>query len=745
MSLKQIELLFSNYEKNKVELIRRRLEALACHSSEELRMLAYAILLSKDPDPDFSKILPTFINSGKPFLNEKSIKKIASSNFDIVHLEAFRKRMYAYRIGLQWPANEQTRKQFDTIFKLLLNFGKNNPKYYKPLRAEFATWMIMKKEPYLAKRAKKYFIELYKNFEKFIYDTTEFISEEDFTEKFIFDDGISELDQDEILTKLTNSHFLKQSIIMAYDEHDFNIKNVRNQGIWVSRVRSYRATKHFRMSLTMVDGKHFDLHTSLDKNINSLAGLELIYQNISLSGFPYENPAIAQFGCTSLKDHILSSRYVSQLSAWEKIRAYAEVQTTGFIENPNTWRKLYIRSMSAFFKAWSNLNKDIMPGFVSPNNVVVQETDFSDNAKIISLSGWQRINETSPLFLAMLQNFYYKTIAHYPVVKKYIKKSWLFHSCVETFGKKDAIKIMNSLKDELISMPELSILEKELLTETEKYLKNFKGQKYLPLALFNAIDKFFDWKNKNPLARSKAKEQTISELFELYNLGKYPEIVRYKFYRETYFFDAKENVIEAFDKLLTKMSGKDFTLAVQLVELSDLQTILSNETDKVIFGKMVFPDIRNEQKVDILKKGEKTDEHVVLYSKLKDKKGVEYSIREPLEASEVGALYKLFYKENYPKKISKMDKHYVVIDANEQVIAGLCYKLLDDGIVLIDGMAVTTPLHGRGLGSALMSDFFTRMKAQGLKLIKAHFLFGNYYLKHNFKIDNKWGALVREL
>ena len=92
-----------------------------------------------------------------------------------------------------------------------------------------------------------------------------------------------------------------------------------------------------------------------------------------------------------------------------------------------------------------------------------------------------------------------------------------------------------------------------------------------------------------------------------------------------------------------------------------------------------------------------------------------------------------------------MDKHYIVIDANEQVIAGLCYKLLDNNIALIDGMAVTTPLHGRGLGSALMSDFFTRMKSQGIQLIKAHFLFGNYYLKHNFKIDKKWGALVREL
>jgi predicted GNAT family acetyltransferase len=120
-------------------------------------------------------------------------------------------------------------------------------------------------------------------------------------------------------------------------------------------------------------------------------------------------------------------------------------------------------------------------------------------------------------------------------------------------------------------------------------------------------------------------------------------------------------------------------------------------------------------------------------------------MREPLEAFETGELYKLFYKENYPKKISKSDKHYILTDANERVIGGLCYKNLGEGIVLIDGMAVTSPLHGKGIGSAMMEDFFTRMKAQGIKTIKAHFLFGNYYLRHNFVIDKKWGALVKEL
>jgi len=75
----------------------------------------------------------------------------------------------------------------------------------------------------------------------------------------------------------------------------------------------------------------------------------------------------------------------------------------------------------------------------------------------------------------------------------------------------------------------------------------------------------------------------------------------------------------------------------------------------------------------------------------------------------------------------------------------LCYKELENNIVLIDGMAVTSSLQSREIGSKMMSDFFNRIKAKGFKHIKAHFLFGNYYIKHNFKVNKQWGALVREL
>jgi hypothetical protein len=44
-----------------------------------------------------------------------------------------------------------------------------------------------------------------------------------------------------------------------------------------------------------------------------------------------------------------------------------------------------------------------------------------------------------------------------------------------------------------------------------------------------------------------------------------------------------------------------------------------------------------------------------------------------------------------------------------------------------------------------METFFTTMASRGVNVVKAHFLFGNYYMKHYFEVDKKWGALIKTL
>ncbi len=744
-NLQQIELQITEYGKNFLDIVCKRLSALAWHKNKQIRFEAYKILISNDIDIDFSKILPDFINSGKVFMDNSTIHLISKTNIERFRLDALRRSMHVYRETLKWPATPVVIKQFETIFNLFLDLGKKYPKYYSSIRSEFASWMMLKEAPKLSAKAEDCFDELKEEFEKNLNKKSP-QSRDDVNRLLFFDEGISNKLRITIKEKLCCNNFLKRSIFIVFDEENFDLEDIPDFGIWISKIRSYTNSMLFRMSINTKQGKHFDLHISIDERISTPKGKETIIHHLALAQYPYIAPVLGRFGCIDIENNIFSAGYLSELSAWEKIRSLAELQTTtGLIDDPNIWRRIFIKSMVSFYKAWNYFNYKTVPGYISPTNVVVPESDFAESAKIISLAGYKETEKIIPFFKDMLQNFYFKTEAHYPQLEKHLHRSWIFHACSEALGDEKTIKILTKLKNELKANKKLNKHETNLYKHLKNYLKNFGKTIYLPLALFNAIDRYSDWIRKNPVADATAKQQTISELSELYKLKQFPEIVRYKFYRETYFKSCPQKVKKAFDILLQTMQDDIHTIPIQLIELSDLQETLEGKTGRAIFGKMVFPDISEKQKVEIIKVGEKKDEHVVVRSVLKDKKDVEYIMREPQEPSEVGELYKLFFQENYPKKISKIDKHFVVTDANERVIGGLCYKMLDNNIVLLDGTAVTSPLHGRGIGTFMIDDFFIRMTAKGVKFIKAHFLFGNYYMKHNFKIDKKWGALVKEL
>jgi predicted GNAT family acetyltransferase len=345
----------------------------------------------------------------------------------------------------------------------------------------------------------------------------------------------------------------------------------------------------------------------------------------------------------------------------------------------------------------------------------------------------------------MVQDFYCKTSALYPWCKRELRISWIFDACMEALGKEEAEKFLFALKNELKSHPFICHDQTSLEADLDDYLKAMRKRYYLPIALFSAIDQFTKWFKMNPATTPAAREQTITELLELYKLHELPEVVRYYCYRHTYFAEAGQRTLRAFDKLLNRMQLNPDVLPIQLLELSELQSVLNNPDDKEIFSRMVFPRLQSRQKIDFMKVGESLRTHLVVRFTLTDRQGKEYLQRSPIEPREVGLLYQLFYRENYPKEISQDDTQIVVADEHDKIVGGMTYRHLDPDSVLLDGIVVTSSLQGKGIGSAMMENFFTHMAGIGVKVIKAHFLFGNYYMKHYFTVDRKWGALIKTL
>ncbi len=739
----QLGQMFGSYEERLANVVRRRLEALSCHHEEKIRVLAYRILLVEDPDTNFKTTFPAFIQSGLSFLTEESINEIALSNFGKQHLASLRKRLYNYRTQLKWPAEENVRKQFENVLKLLFNFASRNLDYYISIRSELASWILHRVEPELSKLAEKYFFELFDIFDKRIKTESPKFTKFDLEYRIVYETGMTQTEIDRLSQFFADTMFLKESVLLAFGDDDFDLSQVPKSGIWISRLMSFYDYRHYRVSINTIKGKHYDLHLVVSKEMKPEPKYESLYWLAAISGYPYGPRTLPSLGCSRLALGIRTTKFLGDLTVWDKIREYSDFDnfTTKNIKR-NAWKKMFIVAFSTFFRAWHNSGYKIIPGSIAPNNVVVPTMDFRETASILTLSGYKDYDNTISLVAPMVKNFYCKTAAHYPWIKKELKIRWIFDAAFEAF-EEDAYAFFYNLKKDMEENPVIYEEDQNLLDDLNEYLEKMGKTYYMPLAVLNAIDRYSEWEKITPNAGLDAKEQTLFELMELYKLEQLPDVARYYLFRMTYFANADEKIKEVFDSLLLRMLKNIKIQPMQMIELSDLQSLMIHPDDKAIFSKMVFPKIRHEQKLDIMKIKAAKKEQVIIRSVLTDKEGNTYNFREPLEPSEVATLYQLFYHVNYPKTISKMDKHFVVTDSNERVIGGLCYKILEDNVVLLDGSAITTSLQGKGIGSAMVEDFFTRMASKGVKVVKAHFLLGNYYLKHNFKVDKKWGALVR--
>ena len=741
----ELGMIFGDVEPRLAHVLRHRLEALAYHPEEAIRTLAYRLILLKAPEPEQIPYMPFFIESGLSFLDEDSIKEIASSNFGKHRLDALKQRLYWYRTHLHWPAEEQNQRQFETVLRMLFNFAVQHLEYYVSIRAELSRWILHKMDPYLSKRAEEYFFRLAEVFEKSIEERLPRHPMQAWQEKMMFEYGLQEREKEKILHIFQSTTFLQESIVLAFNEREFDLSDVPDGGIWVLRLQAFKEFKHYRLSINTNAGKHFDLHIVMAENLYFKPKPDTFYWLASLAGFPY-GPAVGPFlGSSRPNFGILSTQYIGGLTAWDKIREFSEIHKSAGYLRANSWKKVFTKAFTVIFRAWHNSGFQIVPGIISPANVVVPEMDFRESAVLLSLTGWTTYKNTISLAGPIVQDFYCKTASLYPWCKSQLDVNWIFDACVEALGKEEATDFLKTLQRDLAEKPMNYFDNGNLLDDLNKYMEVNLGRCYLPLTLYCAIDQYGEWYRMNPLTTGNAKEQTLFELLELYKLQGYPELIRYYFYRHSYFVDADDKILSAFDRLIEKMQNDQEIPPIQLLELSELQSSIVDDEDKNLFSRMVFPRLQFARKVDFVKVGENLKEHVVVKFNLLDKSGAAYIQREPVEPREIGQLYQLFFRENYPKEISGADHHYVVTDENEKIIGGLTWRQLENRNVLLDGIVVTSSLQGRGIASGMIENFFTSMAVRGVKVVKAHFLFGNYYLKHYFEVDKKWGALIKNL
>ena len=745
LALTRLEAMLEDVDDRLASLVRHRLEALARHPVERVRCHAYSIMLLNRPMTDYRTVFPAFIQSGLSFLNDEFIQKLAAKKIERRRLEALRLRMHNYRTQLKWPATPVVRDQFEKLFRLMANFVKANPEFYYGVRAELASWIVYQTDPGLTESAETILTDLVEWYEKDLLEKTERYEEKDWLERMVFEEGITEYEIERLKEAFVRTTFLHQSIMLAFDVESFDLKNVPVGGIWFSRVISRRGHNRYRVSVNTIGGNHYELMVTVREDYSERRVMEVLYWIVAISDHPYGHATLPRLGCCRPELGVLSVVFVNDLTVWERIREYHATRSRAFVSpRRNFLRKLFTRAMAGYIAGCHNSGFQIVPGYVSPNYIVVPEPDFRTRVTILSIGGFKAFDNTLAIVRPLIKNFYEQTAMHYPWAGDTLDFRWIFDACVEALGADRGREFLDRMRGDLAAFAQTNkeVTIRELLGD---YLKKLNVDHYVHLPARNAIERYEEWADVNKDARPEAKEGLIGRLYQLYRIARFGEAARYYLYRHTYFSDAAREVKDAFDYLLHFLYNNPGVPAISVPELSELQHTLKEREDRHVFGRLVFPRAQDVPDVEVLAVGERETKHVVVKSHISAKDQTKYSVREATEPSEIGQLYRVFLRQRYPKTISEHDKFFIVVDSYDRLVGGVCYDVQSEDVIHLDGIVIARQAQNKGLGSALLEDFCMRMANQGFKIVKTYFYGRDFYLKRAFQVDKRWDGLVRFL
>ena len=519
--LDELEKNFQEPDLRMASLIRSRLRSLSGHPNENVRCWAYRLLLLDNPNVDYSRLLPAFVHSGKPFLNARSIEEIVSAKMGKGRLDSLRRRMIAYRETMAWPASPVTRLQFERILQLFADMARVHPEFFVPVRAELSAWALHTADPRLAAAAEAHLARLERDMEK---DggkkRARTLKKED---RLVFEEGIAPSEIRRLKKLLVGTPFLHESIRLAFGQEDFDPKDIPAGGIWISRIPASTPGPDYRVSLNASSGRSYGLKLRLKGRPWTERERRAILWSATLADHPGEVRLFAPLGAIRPKEGAVSRRFVGELTVWEKIRDFAGRRAAGS-PPPETavWRKLYIEAMSVFFRAWKMSGRRIVPGPVSPANVVVPELDYRDDTVIVGLEDWAPFRNTLSLIRPIVDHFYRRAAADYPWIGEQLEREWIFDACYDALGRDEAGAFFARLQADLKVASPAAAGDAELPRLLSEYRTRFDKSYQIPLPGLSAVRAYQEWEAANPTADSKDRERKVLDLHRKYDLGPLP-------------------------------------------------------------------------------------------------------------------------------------------------------------------------------------------------------------------------------
>jgi hypothetical protein len=611
------------------------------------------------------------------------------------------------------------------------------------VRAELASWALLSADPALAAAAADRLEDLERSRRAAAAGRAASLPSADRSGRAVFDAGLSPAEKSRLATILDDPTFLEESIRIIFEAEDLGAGALGPDGVRISPLSPTDGRPAFRIRVEAGAGRRFDLRLVLRDGSETVAERETRLWSLALSRAASGRSVLPDIGCIRPDLGAASLRCLDGIDVGSRLRSMDPGRAGDAAAAPGEWRRLFIGGMAAFFRAWELSGRRIVPGRTSPENVIVPESDSGEEGVLLSLAGWAPCAGPLSLVRPLVVHFYGETASRFPAMRGRTDPAWIFDACYEALGSAAASEFFAALRAD----PDLASVSfpggASIAAALDAYLADFRKNAPIPRPALSAAARYEEWEIRAGKTSPEERERKAYEVFALYRLSRFPEVVRYGLFRRTYFAGAPERALAAFDALLARMRERPDVPAVRLVELSELQAALDRDADRAVLARLAFPGLAAGRTLEITESGEGSAKRVIVRSAIAGRRGGAFAFRETYDPAEIGQLYRLLFREGRPTAVSDQDRHLVLLDGAERIAGGLVYRMTFEGAAFIDAIVVAAPLQGAGLASGMIEDFCGRMAASGVPVVLTHFERPELFRRAGFELDRRWGAMVR--
>ena len=678
------------------------------------------------------------------FISSKNFKVFKNFNLDTInskHLNSIFTLLNNYRDKIKMTNTDILIGRH--LIQMITYLVQFNPKYYMLVRGQLTLWVLVSNNKTLSKVARDNRSKLNKEFRKTIINN---IYESDFKWNSIiqFDNNIPNDLKKKIKIAIKNSTLIRESIFIFSNGSKILLSDISDEGIWCTLIGQGHGKMIVRILVQLRDNRAFNFVINVNNNLDKSQFKRETNWLILIGASTTNQKLVEDFGSIWIKNDIFSEEYIPGETVLQYLeRNQAEIASEIY---PDRWQMRWLHfiwnGIAAYLEFWKNSGQTQMILDASPRNVIIPEYDYYTGTRLISISGRTKTNTIDEVIIILYQKFILDTEGKFPGLKKMAEWEILFTIILEVFGNKEGTFLLNKIK----KTNKITGLTKQRILS---FLKDVDEFGLLRKSLVFASLRYQRWLDLNPNATHKAKGVIIQDLYTDYKLQllsqKYPE-TRIRFFLMTAFKDTKPELLIKLKGLMNQMRFETVTDEILNLKLHQIHDQIElTDSEKYFLTRLVFEHVDAADYAELISRdiGDKTKLDLVVL--VEDKFSDLYKIRPPYHPKEVAKFHTELIEAKLEVQFESNHEFLLIFNKKDSLVGGVFWRSTGPGIVHLEKIILTQKYRNKNLSIKLIQDLFQRLKIKKIKFLTVGFFQSGLFYKLGFKINQKFGGLVKKL